>query len=140
MIAAVDEFILYDDMQYTRRDWRNRNQIKTPHGVQWLNANTNAELQALAPANHYFNYCKNGKGIDHVPAFEKLIYKNLYPGIDVEYVFHPQEGIEYNIILHSGADASLLRMSFDAKSLKSSIFLKWSNHHQSYSLSTTPAR
>ena len=30
MIAAVDEFILYDDMQYTRRDWRNRNQIKTP--------------------------------------------------------------------------------------------------------------
>lgn len=36
MIAAVDEFILYDDMQYTRRDWRNRNQIKTPQGVQWI--------------------------------------------------------------------------------------------------------
>jgi hypothetical protein len=36
MIATVDEFILYDDMQYTRRDWRNRNRIKTPQGVQWL--------------------------------------------------------------------------------------------------------
>lgn len=36
MIAAVDEFILYDDMQYTRRDWRNRNQIKTPDGLMWL--------------------------------------------------------------------------------------------------------
>lgn len=36
LIAAVDEFILFDDMQYTRRDWRNRNQIKTPNGVQWL--------------------------------------------------------------------------------------------------------
>jgi hypothetical protein len=36
IIAAVDEFILYDDMQYTRRDWRNRNQIKTPQGAQWL--------------------------------------------------------------------------------------------------------
>ncbi|WP_460121724.1 WbqC family protein [Pseudomonas sp. H3_G09] len=36
MIAAVDEFILFDDMQYTRRDWRNRNQIKTPQGIQWL--------------------------------------------------------------------------------------------------------
>jgi hypothetical protein len=23
-------------MQYTRRDWRNRNQIKTPRGVEWL--------------------------------------------------------------------------------------------------------
>ena len=36
MIAAVDEFILFDDMQYTRRDWRNRNQIKTSQGVQWI--------------------------------------------------------------------------------------------------------
>lgn len=36
LIAAVDEFILYDDMQYTRRDWRNRNQIKTPQGLIWL--------------------------------------------------------------------------------------------------------
>ncbi len=36
LIAAVDEFILYDDVQYTRRDWRNRNQIKTPKGLQWL--------------------------------------------------------------------------------------------------------
>jgi hypothetical protein len=36
LIARVDEFILYDDMQFTRRDWRNRNQIKTPQGVQWL--------------------------------------------------------------------------------------------------------
>lgn len=36
MIATVDEFILYDDTQFTRRDWRNRNQIMTPQGVQWL--------------------------------------------------------------------------------------------------------
>ncbi len=36
LIASVDEFILYDDMQYTRRDWRNRNLIKTPQGLQWL--------------------------------------------------------------------------------------------------------
>lgn len=36
IINSVDEFILYDDMQYTRRDWRNRNKIKTPDGVQWL--------------------------------------------------------------------------------------------------------
>ena len=34
--AAVDEFILYDDMQYTRRDWRNRNQIKTSQVLQWI--------------------------------------------------------------------------------------------------------
>jgi len=36
LINAVDEFILYDDMQFTRRDWRNRNQIKAPNGLLWL--------------------------------------------------------------------------------------------------------
>ncbi len=36
MIRRVDEFILFDDMQYTRRDWRNRNLIKTRDGLQWL--------------------------------------------------------------------------------------------------------
>jgi hypothetical protein len=36
LIGRVDEFVLYDDVQYTRRDWRNRNKIKTPAGVQWL--------------------------------------------------------------------------------------------------------
>ena len=36
LIAQSDEFILYDDMQYTRRDWRNRNLIKTPRGLEWL--------------------------------------------------------------------------------------------------------
>lgn len=36
LIDSVDEFILYDDMQYTRRDWRNRNLIKTARGPEWL--------------------------------------------------------------------------------------------------------
>ena len=35
-INSVDEFVLFDDMQYTRRDWRNRNRIKTPQGLKWL--------------------------------------------------------------------------------------------------------
>lgn len=36
LIDEVDEFVLLDEVQYTRRDWRNRNQIKTPRGVRWL--------------------------------------------------------------------------------------------------------
>lgn len=35
-IDDVDLFIYYDDTQYTRRNWRNRNQIKTPSGLIWL--------------------------------------------------------------------------------------------------------
>ncbi len=36
IINMVDEFILLDDVQYTKRDWRNRNKIKTPKGLMWL--------------------------------------------------------------------------------------------------------
>ena len=36
LIASVDEFIIYDEMQYTKNDWRNRNKIKTNKGVEWL--------------------------------------------------------------------------------------------------------
>lgn len=36
LINLVDEFILFDDVQYTRRDWRNRNRIKTGAGTRWL--------------------------------------------------------------------------------------------------------
>lgn len=35
-MQAVDVWVVYDDMQYTKRDWRNRNQIKTPQGLKWL--------------------------------------------------------------------------------------------------------
>lgn len=36
IIAAVDEFIVYDCVQYTKNDWRNRNQIKSAQGKVWL--------------------------------------------------------------------------------------------------------
>jgi len=35
-IASVDMFIFFDDIQFTRRDWRTRNKIKTAQGVRWL--------------------------------------------------------------------------------------------------------
>ncbi|HEU5016968.1 MAG TPA: WbqC family protein, partial [Pseudolabrys sp.] len=36
LIRSVDEFLLFDIVQYTRRDWRNRNRIKTPTGSAWI--------------------------------------------------------------------------------------------------------
>lgn len=35
-IFRADLFVFYDDVQYDKRGWRNRNQIKTAHGKQWL--------------------------------------------------------------------------------------------------------
>lgn len=72
MIASVDEFILYDDMQYTRRDWRNRNLIKTPHGRQWLTIPVNV-------TGKYF------QRINETQVYDKLWANNHWKSIIANY-------------------------------------------------------
>ena len=89
MIAYVDEFVIYDDMQFTRRDWRNRNKIKTPQGIQWLTVPVQTKgkyLQAIRdtalegedwPATHWkaikLNYRK-APYFDEVAAWLEPLY------------------------------------------------------------------
>ena len=35
-IALADTFCFFDDVQYLKKDWNNRNKIKTPQGPLWL--------------------------------------------------------------------------------------------------------
>jgi len=35
-IYKADILVFYDDVQYDKHGWRNRNRVKTPHGTQWL--------------------------------------------------------------------------------------------------------
>jgi gliding motility-associated-like protein len=83
----------------------------------WEGANPNAQLIALEPTVDYHVYIVKGKdgkeeSINNIKAYKKLIYKNLYPNIDVEYIFHPQDGVKYTLILHPGADASNVKMKY----------------------------
>ena len=36
IINSVDEFVFYDEVQFTKNDWRNRNIVKSANGPQWL--------------------------------------------------------------------------------------------------------
>jgi len=36
LIHDADLFIFYDDVQFTKNDWRNRNKIKTSKGLEWI--------------------------------------------------------------------------------------------------------
>ncbi len=36
LIHDADQFVFYDDVQFTKHDWRNRNLVKGPSGPQWL--------------------------------------------------------------------------------------------------------
>lgn len=62
MIDSVDEFIFYDIVQYTKNDWRNRNKIKTPHGLMWLtipvimNNHISHSINSININNHLWIY------------------------------------------------------------------------------------
>jgi hypothetical protein len=43
-IREVDLFIIHDDLQYTKGDWRNRNKIKTPQGLAWITVPVNYKI------------------------------------------------------------------------------------------------
>ncbi|PIE02099.1 MAG: hypothetical protein CSA81_08945 [Acidobacteria bacterium] len=51
LIDQVDEFVILDQVQYTRRDWRNRNKIKTDKGTQWLTIPVHSKGNYLARIN-----------------------------------------------------------------------------------------
>jgi hypothetical protein len=44
IVHDADLFIFYDDVQYTKNDWRNRNRVKTPQGAAWLTIPVQAHL------------------------------------------------------------------------------------------------
>lgn len=47
IIHDVDLFVFYDDVQYTKRDWRNRNIILTANGPQYLSVPVSARRETL---------------------------------------------------------------------------------------------
>lgn len=58
------------------------------------------------------NYYTNGNSITDVHSFQKVIYKNIYPSIDIEFCTAANTGtrFKYNIILHPGADLKNVRL------------------------------
>jgi hypothetical protein len=97
LVAAVDEFILYDDMQYTRRDWRNRNQIKTPQGLQWLTVPVKVkgkynqtirktEIEGVDwVKSHWKSLCQNYRRAKHFNAIAQEL-EPLYLQIEYSYL------------------------------------------------------
>lgn len=43
IINDVDLFVFYDEVQYTKRDWRNRNKIKTNSISEWISVPVNGD-------------------------------------------------------------------------------------------------
>ena len=87
-------------------------------GMSWEGSNSAVELIGLNQTSDYHNYTSKNKSgtysyYTEVKAFEKIVYKNIYPFIDVEYIVHPEIGIKYALTVHPGADFSNIKMVFD---------------------------
>jgi hypothetical protein len=84
LINMVDEFILYDDMQYTRRDWRNRNKIQTPQGLKWLSIPVEVKGKYFQKINETKISEKNWgkKHWDMIKQnYSKALYFNVYKNV-----------------------------------------------------------
>ncbi|WP_299811894.1 WbqC family protein [Tardiphaga sp.] len=51
IIAASDEIVLFDEVQYTRSDWRNRNRIVANNATQWLTVPVTVAGKYFQPIN-----------------------------------------------------------------------------------------
>lgn len=97
LINSVDEFVLFDDVQYTRRDWRNRNRIKTPAGLAWLSIPVSSKGNFDAPikqirvddaswaARHWRSIRANYARARHFRSYSSVL-EDLYLGCNEVYL------------------------------------------------------
>lgn len=85
----------------------------------WQNANSNTEIVADEATTDYHNYyfkqaSGEYKNVSNIKGFKKITYKNIYPNIDIDYVFHKMGGLEYSLTLHPGANPSQVKMLYNS--------------------------
>jgi hypothetical protein len=82
--------------------------------MNWVDANPSVEIVADEKLDEYFSYSMGSNNVNYnnVRGFKKIIYRNLYPDIDAEYVFHPEKGFKYSFTVRPGADPTKIKLSY----------------------------
>lgn len=87
--------------------------------MEWLGANADLEIIEESKTNNYYTY---GLIKEKAYGYKKIIYKNLYNGIDLVYSFtsNSKIGFEYSLNVAAGADISQIKMQYagDVKKIK----------------------
>ena len=122
LIASVDVFVIYDDMQYTKRDWRNRNRIKTEKGSAWLTVPVEVkgkyfqkinEVKISDPdwANKHWNMLH--QNYREAPCYDqvKSWLQPLYMGLDAIHLSEVNKFLIQNICHHLGIKTEILDSS-----------------------------
>lgn len=70
--------------------------------LKFVNANLTTQMVTGEKAKEYYNYAGTGTQYNFVPAYKKIKYVNLYPGVDAEFAFAEEGGIKYQFIVRPG--------------------------------------
>jgi large repetitive protein len=90
---------------------RKRNITDRVITMEWLNANPAVKIIADERETAYHTY---GMLTDKAYGYKKIIYKNLYPGVDVVYTFtnNAKAGFEYSLLVQPGANINLVKLKY----------------------------
>ena len=72
--------------------------------MQWVKPSASMQITVKEKISSYFTYGKyaDNSQYAHVSAYKKLIYSNLYNGVDAEFELPEKGGIKYKFIVHAG--------------------------------------
>jgi len=88
-------------------------QVEEFHVMDFMGAGTHTEIESFEKVSQTYNFSISNTQTAIASAWKKLIYKNLYPGIDMEFYFpEDKQGFKYNFIVHPGADASQIKIHY----------------------------
>ena len=84
----MDCFVFLDDVQYTNRDWRNRNKIKTNSGEHWLTIPFGSNRDKLISEIEFADLSWRETHLRSIEQFYKTTeYFDKYYGLIREYYF-----------------------------------------------------
>jgi uncharacterized protein (TIGR02145 family) len=75
--------------------------------IDLQNTNLNPSIETSAPSKDYLNYYTKGtpsEGVTDVRSYSTIKYKNIYPGIDLQFIAGIECLFEYTFIIQPGAD------------------------------------
>jgi gliding motility-associated-like protein len=90
------------------------------HIIEFISGGNSTTIQSESLVSQIYNFGTQTNQTISAKAFKKIIYKNLYPGVDMEFYFpEDKQGFKYNFILNPGADVHQIQMRFpEAEKIK----------------------
>ena len=119
VIVKIEKEVIKKNLAtWARKIFKNESEEKENISVvnsivyaEWINTNKDYSIETEGCANGYFTFDKS-QVISY--GYKKLVYKNIYPNIDIVYTIpNDSSGIEYSLIVRPGADLSKVKLQYN---------------------------